>query len=417
MITHGYFPLSRAWAAASAAEGDADRFREETGTDLPPLARGSILPLISRLGQTYDAAMATWNEAFFAPKAPTSNQLDAAERARSCAAYRLMGARAAFLPWLRWLPPARWEIPRPEDVEARHGHRRRTPTTAYQVPNSPKVRVSYSIEHRSARRYWLRFRSPILGDTVSARVIEPIGVAEPPTMISLHGIGVETEFWPPGYEALDTLLVNGVRLVFPDGPWHGRRRPSGYFGGEPIIAQAPEGMLTCMQAWSAEVSMLIAWARSSGSLMVALGGISLGALTSQMVASVSAAWPKPLQPDAVFLVATSDNLLGVVFDGTLTGGVGLSQELGRAGWTRDNLRSWLPLLEPQGPPVTGPDRVVMVLGEADTVTPFAGGVDLAQRWNVPEDNLFLRRQGHFSVALGLASDPAPVNRLLELMRA
>jgi pimeloyl-ACP methyl ester carboxylesterase len=235
-------------------------------------------------------------------------------------------------------------------------------------------------------------------------------------MISLHGIGVETEFWPPGYEALGTLLDNGVRLVFPDGPWHGRRRPSGYFGGEPIIAQAPEGMLTCMQAWSAEVAMLIAWSRTSGSPMVAVGGISLGALTSQMVASVSAAWPKFLQPDALFLVATSNDLLGVVFDGTLTGGVGLSRELKRAGWTRGNLRDWLPLLEPQGPPLTGPDRVVMVLGEADTVTPFAGGFDLAQRWGVPADNLFIRHQGHFSVALGLATDPAPVNRLLALMR-
>ena len=371
---------------------------------------------VHRLRHAYDRAMEDWNAAFFGAEQPGLEQLRAAEKMRSCAAYRLMGARAAFLPWLRWLPPARWEIPPPETVDARHGHRLRTLAGAYPAPTPPRIHVSHAIEGKSARRYWLRFPSPVLNDTVWARVIEPIDAADSPTMISLHGIGVETEYWPPGVEVLDTLLRNGVRLVFPDGPWHGRRRLGGYFGGEPIIAQAPDGMLTCMQAWSSEIATLLHWARSSGSPMVAIGGISLGALTSQMVADVSASWPKSMQPDAAFLVATTNDLLGVVFDGALTGGVGLSSELERAGWTRGHLENWLPLLEPQREPVTGPDRVIMVLGEADNVTPFPGGYSLARRWSIPTENLFIRRQGHFSVSLGLVGDPAPVNRLLALMR-
>ena len=36
---------------------------------------------------------------------------------------------------------------------------------------------------------------------------------------------------------------------------------------------------------------------------------------------------------------------------------------------------------------------------------------LARAWGVPDANLFLRRQGHFSVALGLLHDLAPPRRL------
>ena len=31
------------------------------------------------------------------------------------------------------------------------------------------------------------------------------------------------------------------------------------------------------------------------------------------------------------------------------------------------------------------------------------------------DNVFIRRQGHFSVALGLLSDPEPIDRLLAII--
>src|SRR3546814_4070001 len=44
------------------------------------------------------------------------------------------------------------------------------------------------------RQCWLRFASPGLpGDTAWAQVFEPEGAANPPTLISLHGICVESE--------------------------------------------------------------------------------------------------------------------------------------------------------------------------------------------------------------------------------
>lgn len=53
----------------------------------------------------------------------------------------------------------------------------------------------------------------------------------------------------------------------------------------------------------------------------------------------------------------------------------------------------------------------MLLGAADDLTPYAGGLALARRWGVSSENLFRRRQGHFSVSLGLARDAAPLARI------
>src|SRR3546814_8452006 len=54
------------------------------------------------------------------------------------------------------------------------------------------------------RQCWLRFASPGLpGDTAWAQVFEPEGAANPPTLISLHGICVESEHWGAAVDAVD----------------------------------------------------------------------------------------------------------------------------------------------------------------------------------------------------------------------
>jgi hypothetical protein len=60
------------------------------------------------------------------------------------------------------------------------------------------------------------------------------------------------------------------------------------------------------------------------------------------------------------------------------------------------------------------ERIIMVLGHADDVTPSAGGKALARRWQVPAANIFARHQGHFSVSLGILRDRAPLERLKEI---
>jgi pimeloyl-ACP methyl ester carboxylesterase len=246
-------------------------------------------------------------------------------------------------------------------------------------------------------------------------VIEPVGIDNPPTLIFLHGIGVELEMWPPTADPLDDLVNHGVRIVRPTAPWHAQRMQKGFYGGEPIMGRGPDGLLTCFQAWVAETAVLVGWARNAGSATVAVGGYSLGALASQLVANAGRTWPENLHADALFLVATTGGALGIV-DGSLARGIGLAAELDRTGWTHNELERWLPLLEPSAPPVMSPRNIVMILGEADDLTPFAGGLALARRWNVPPENLFQRRQGHFSAALGLLSDPAPIERIIAVLR-
>jgi hypothetical protein len=40
---------------------------------------------------------------------------------------------------------------------------------------------------------------------------------------------------------------------------------------------------------------------------------------------------------------------------------------------------------------------------------------LVSRWKVPEDNVFVRPQGHFSASLGLMRDDTPLRRLASLL--
>ena len=104
-----------------------------------------------------------------------------------------------------------------------------------------------------------------------------------------------------------------------------------------------------------------------------------------------------------------------LLEGSLCRGAAFTDELARSGWRHEDLKPWLPLLQPSHPPVIAPDRIVVVLGAADDLMPYAGGRALVDRWRLPEGNVFVRRQGHFSVPLGLLAEPAPIERFLTLM--
>jgi pimeloyl-ACP methyl ester carboxylesterase len=240
-------------------------------------------------------------------------------------------------------------------------------------------------------------------------------LADPPTLIFLHGIGVEADMWKDAADPLNKGVLDGFRIVRPEAPWHSRRRRRGWYGGEPAIGMGPLGFLDLFQAWITEISVLIDWARRTSGGPVALGGVSLGALISQVAAVAAREWPAAARPDALILVATSGAIMEVVAGGSLSKAVNLQPQLESAGWSEILLARWLPLLEPQGPPAMPADKVVMVLGESDDLTPHPGGIALARDWAVPPENLFVRPQGHFSVSLGLLRDREPLNRLAEIM--
>jgi hypothetical protein len=419
-IARWFFPLSRAWAAATRAGMDVERFSAEipAGVAAGRLVEIALARVASRQHE-YESATAAWTEAFFDLGSQPPGRLVAAERRREAAAHAWMATRSGFLPLhlRRRFPAVRWELTREDAVERRHGGRLAEPLSAFAPALEAPVTLTHSVAAAAGRVRWLRFPSRVGGlhDTAWARVIEPDGVHDPPTVIFLHGICVESELWRADGGRIDSLVEGGIRIIRPEGPWHSRRREAGWFGGEPIMARGPLGMLDAFEAWVGEVARLIAWARSTSRGPVAIGGISLGALTSQLAATAAVHWPAPLQPDALFLVGTTGSVIEATVAGSLPRALGVFPRLSELGWTQAVLRRWSPLVEPHGKPVMPPGNIVMVIGTSDDVTPSDGGLALAEDWGVPTGNLFLRDQGHFSVGLGLERATAPLARLAEIL--
>ena len=229
-VARGYLPLSRAWAAALAADGSEARFHEA----LPGLGRATrtvprALPQVQRRWNHYESALGTWDELFFGTEVPVSDdRLVAAETARRDAAHRLMASRGLFLPLLRRLPAVRWEVSGPEQVVGEQGARLKEGEPPFPAPAAVTVETSRKVPSARGSDHWLRFVSPVLGDRVWARVSAPEVGRDPPTVIFLHGIAMESDQWRPGPDPLDHRVLAHCRVVRPEGPWHGRRRLDGW---------------------------------------------------------------------------------------------------------------------------------------------------------------------------------------------
>jgi hypothetical protein len=423
LLTQWYFPLSRGWAAALAAGGSVDRFLSEL-----PSGRFSrrLLPSILARVETRRAVLAAvdsqWEEAFFG-LGPARAEIEALRRH---AASALTNVRASLVPlhMATPLPPIAWQVEAPPSVADRHGHRLGCPRQAFSDSFDPSmVEPSRSFLSRHGIEGWVRFPAPTaaIPGWGWARVFSPAVVphgasSAMPSFIFTHGIAMETEFAGNGRNTLGALVAAGVRVIRPEGPWHGRRRLPGTYGGEPVLARGPAGLLDYFHAHVVELGRLVAWARATRGGPVAIGGVSLGALTAQLAAVAARHWPEEMRPDALLLVAPSHSLTAVTFEGSLTRALGVPDAIRAAGWTLRDIEHWRPLLEPMTAPAVPADRIVVVIGMSDDVTLTAGGEALVRHWQVPEDNVFRLPAGHFSTSLGLARDTGPFRRLLEVLR-
>lgn len=420
VIADWLFPLSRAWAAGLAAEGSLDRFMTEL-----PVTRG--IPLVAdalrRLwtdASAYQETEAAWEEAFFGAADVGPAVLHALETERRNHAGRLMAGRRYFLPLRFWneIPPVRWEIPAPETVETHHGARRADPASAFPAPSLPRVSQSRILPGAEADESWVRFASPggSAGGTVWAHVWDPHGIEDPPTLIFLHGIGVEGEFYPLVNEGLLTRLRRHCRIVRVEALWHGRRRAPGYYGGEPVIGRGPLGLLDFFAVTVRELGALILWARSRSAGPVALGGISLGALSSQVTAVAARQWPADARPDFMLLIAPGGDFVRVSLQGSLTRRVGLPSVVSRLGWDEAAVARWRDLLQPPGPPGLDPARIVAAIGSADDLTHMDDARRLMRDWGVPEENLFISNHGHYGLGMDFIRGGS-IDRLLSLLKA
>lgn len=415
-VTKWYFPLSRAWAAGLAADGSVVKFNDALGPAARELRNAeTVLETLLGRQRLHETSDNEWCDAFFGDRDVDAHTLVAREIARFNAAKDLMAMRRAFLPLRKSVSQVDWDVARPVDVQALHGLRLEVETAAYPAPAPVAVERSRPIQGAKGEEFWIRMPSPARStrDTAWARVFMPAERPVRGVVVSLHGVLMEPEMWPLA-DLSDGLVDRGFCVVRPEAPWHGRRRPDGHFGGEPIFARGLLGFIELFEAWVLETALWVRWARGEVSDRVALGGISLGALTSQIVASVCHHWPDDMRPDGALLVTTTGDLVDGALRGSLTELLGVMDHLKEAGWTDGELDRWRPLVEPGATPALDPQRIVMALGDADTITPFSGGMTLARRWNTPSANLFVGHQGHFSTALGLYRNNLPLDRAAEI---
>lgn len=424
-IARLFFPLSAALAAASAAGGDPARFRENL--DDGPVRRAvpaGVLRMTATAADRYAQALRRWEAGLFG-KAETGEDPARLERARLRHARACMGLRAAFLPghMERPFPAARFAIEDEDVVARRHRARLSDPTGGFLPVLEARITESRAAVSGETAFRWLRFEAPAGGMDLrpaEARVIERSGKAARATVLFLHGIGMETEQWGEHPAIANWVLDQGFRVIEPHGPWHTRRALPGRYGGEPILARGVGGLLDYSWTHVREVGRLIAWARqrdisagrAPGPVLVA--GTSLGALTAMQLLSWAGAWPREARPDCALLIAPAASLTEVAFRGALTRQMGVPDRLNAAGWTEETVAHWARLLDAADAPCIEPDRICVALGTMDEITPFRSGRDLVRRWNIPAGNWWVREQGHFSVGLGIAAAPDPLQQAVAL---
>ena len=310
LLSRWFFPLSRLWAAARAADGSIARFYEEVPMAPVPGADQRLRETLDRfesLREAVNALESRWQEVFFGPEELPVHHRVAVEAARRDRRNAYNAARRHFRFLLKSgkVPMVKWEIPTPEAVEADYGAALADRENAYRAPDRfPEIEESRHVPGPVGDEFWIRFPSPSsrMGDTVYARVYEPRGIADPPTLIFGHGVCVEFDHWHGLVDEVFELCRMGIRVVRPEAPWHGRRVPDGRYGGEAFIAMAPRGALDIFSAELSEWAIMIDWCRRTGNGPVAVGGSSLGALASQLLATRARNWPDRLQPDAMLLI-------------------------------------------------------------------------------------------------------------------
>lgn len=419
-----FFPLSRLWAAARAAQGDIDKFIDQVPLALPgQKQRRQIAKVLYQFDRARLKAFATeqlWHDCFFGDGEVAAERLPVVEAMRldDRTAYNM--TRKLFVPLRRLVTTSVLvSPPTPEEVAERYGSRGEKLDALFELPETfPEVDVSRRIRTSYGHDYWIRFRSPSpeMADMVYARVYEPEGIARPPTLIFGHGICVESDHYHQHVDEVTSLTRMGIRVIKPEAPWHGRRVLPGRFGGEQLLSAAPVSMIEFMAAQLQEWATLLNWCHGIGSGPLALGGTSLGAQTAKFIAVKACHWPEHLQPRALFIAAHCAHIAETALEGSLSDIWNMGDMMKARGWHRTLEQTWLDRLDPEGKPCVPGQNIVSVTGLRDTVTPAPSAHRQMDQWNVPSENRFTYNRGHFTIPLGMINNTAPLEKFARILQ-
>ena len=412
-----FFPSSRLWAAARAANGSLEEFFAQVPLNPIPKQSARLVSVLQRFERqraAVVAAEANWENVFYGTSEVSETTRVACERERldQRTNYNKFRRRFTFLTRHANVPAVRWKISTPIELAAEYARVVNSPGSPFAAPETlPPVTVSRSIPSAAGRDYWIRFDSPsTISDKVFARVSEPDGVSNPPTVIFLHGVGVEFDHWHGMIDDAAHFCRMGMRVVRPEAPWHGRRVAPGSYGGEKFIATMPKGSLGFFSSQVREVAVLMEWCRANTEAPVAIGGSSLGAHVARVVASQAREWPQSLRPDGLLLITPCGRLEDAAIEGSFARVWGSAEATGALGWNADLRSKWFSIIDPKQPPVVPPERIVSVLGRNDKVTPFDSGNRLMAELGLPAENIFSWPLGHFSIPLNLVRNSTPFHQ-------
>lgn len=423
-LQYWFFPLSRLWAAARAASGDVDTFIQQVPLKAPTARqRRKIQRALDHFERCRLKAFSTetlWDDYFFGQADVPPNRLPIVEEMRLDfrTAYNL--ARMRFIPLRKLVITSVYMAPpTPQEVTDRFGENGDDVEMLWELPQTfPTVETSRPVPTAAGQDYWIRFPSPsaAMSDVAYARVHEPRGVSNPPTLIFGHGICVEFDHYRQLVDEVTTLTAMGVRVIRPEAPWHGRRVLPGHYGGEQLLSTTPNSMFDFYSAQHKEWAVLIDWARSTSDGAVAIGGSSLGSQTAKAISIRAARWPERLQPQALLAITHSKYVYEAALEGSLSDIWNLGSALRNRGWNQDLEKTWLQRMDPVGLPCMSGNCIVSVTGERDTVTPGTFIGEQMDEWGVPQENRFSYQRGHFTVPLGMICDEEPIKAFANIIK-
>jgi hypothetical protein len=424
LLKNWYFPLSRLWAAARAADGDVDKFIEQVPLEPPTVSQrktiANALHSFERARLKAFSVEQLWHSYFFGTDSVAEDRLPVVEEMRLDYRTTYNMTRKKFAALRRLVKTSvAMDPPTPGDVTAQFGETGEKLQDHFAPPEQfPEIEISRSIPSGHGKDYWLRFPSPSrqMNDLVYARVHEPDGVDNPPTLIFGHGICVEFDHYHQIIEEVNQLTRLGIRVIRPEAPWHGRRVLPGHYGGEQFLSKIPISMFHFMIAQHQEWATIIDWCRSNCSGPVAIGGSSLGAQSAKSIVMSATTWPERLQPDALLAITHSQHMAETAQDGALSDIWNLGDSLRAVGWTHELESHWLRKLDPQKAACVEGKNIVTVCGTEDSVTPIESALAQMDAWKVPQENRFIYKRGHFSIPLGMLNNDEPLMKFAAIIK-
>lgn len=148
-----------------------------------------------------------------------------------------------------------------------------------------------------------------------------------------------------------------------------------------------------------------------------MGGSSLGALLAQLVSGQAQNWAPHLRPDALLLIMHCSRIEDALIHGSIAKLFGALDAKHERGWSVTTVAEYLQALNPPAQPGIDAANIVSVLGQYDQATPFAGGLELLERWQLPQENRFAWPQGHFSLPIALTRNDAPLRHFQQIVKS